>query len=199
MDALHRQNIISQSFFSEYEPECDRFGGSLAMEFVHSYFDGDTAQWWCLDRLKQQSQQSLSSTVLLTAILKNLFESTLLNSSEVLSTWQMLGENFGLTESLDWPLEGDMLSLQSLQQAVGDDLEMGQILHQYLNINAVFSQGLKDLHRQGRVEGNLVNILANVGQFTLHRHGFDWQSVGPSIGRAIAHLKLRSPNLNPPL
>jgi thiopeptide-type bacteriocin biosynthesis protein len=198
MDELHRQNIISQNFFSKYEPECDRFGGSPAMEWVHAYFDGDTAQWWCLDQLKQQSKPLISEVILLPAILQNLFESTLLEPKKVLMVWQNLGKLFEVESQQSEPsLNLTLIPIQELRQSVEINTEMGQVLNGYLRVNAEVSRQLKHLSRGGQIEGDLLNILANIGQFTLHRHGLDWQRASPLIEGVIDCLKLRSPFINP--
>ena len=73
------------------------------------------------------------------------------------------------------------MSLQTLRSSIGDETEVETILHQYLKANREMAQQLKRLGKEGKVNGTLPDLLANVGQFTLHRHGFNGQRVGQLI------------------
>src|SRR5262249_50210581 len=62
--ALQKEDIIAAAFFRPYRPETRRFGGRLAMDLVHSYFDADTSMLFELDRSYQQDIQSLRPEVI---------------------------------------------------------------------------------------------------------------------------------------
>ncbi|WP_404790464.1 thiopeptide-type bacteriocin biosynthesis protein [Altericista sp. CCNU0014] len=197
MDELVRQNTIRLSFFSEYEPEGDRFGGLASLARVHDYFDIDTAQWLRLDRRKQPSDPAIGDAALLSAILHDLFQSTLSDPDRVLNAWQTLGQLFGTAQPSMQSLVLPLVPLQVLQKSVGLDTALGQILDCYLSANAELSQQLKELYNTGQIHCDLPDLLANVGQFTLHRHGFDWQRAGPLIEGVVEALQSgRSPALD---
>jgi thiopeptide-type bacteriocin biosynthesis protein len=193
------QGIIHEHFLSEYEPEGDRFGGSQTLPLVHTYFDVDTTQWLCLDRLKQQSKPAIPEITLLAAVLQDLFESTQMTADAVLLTWHILRQRFDLPLRLSsLPSDLPFVSLQTLRSSVGHEAEVESILDAYLTANREMAQQLNRLWNEGKVDGTLPDLLANVGQFTLHRHGFSWQGADQVIGLVLGSLEAgQSPLYNP--
>ena len=91
MSALQQENYIHLFFFSEYQPETERFGGIEAMQWVHQYFDIDTSLWLILDYLYQHHLSVVPKDVLLPTLLHDLFTRAMSDQISVLTAWQSLG------------------------------------------------------------------------------------------------------------
>jgi thiopeptide-type bacteriocin biosynthesis protein len=177
---LQQEKTIGRAFFRRYRPESRRFGGRLAMEKVHAYFDGDTSMWLELDHCYQRGIQSLRPEVIVPAVLHDLFTRALIRDDAVLNVWRELA-------TLRPLLTGDTVPvLGTLSFAELSNLSADPILSGYRGANAELASGLGNLPMKGR---RLAQVLADVGLFTFHRHGFDGRRSATVIDAVLRSLQ----------
>ncbi|MGV0106693.1 thiopeptide-type bacteriocin biosynthesis protein [Nostoc sp. DSM 114160] len=183
MYALRRENLINLFFFSDYEPETDRFGGLEAMKLVHQHFDADTSLWLMLDHLDRHNLGVISKDLLVPTVLHDLFTRTLSDPVAILATWH------SLAALISTPPEGtiptvELLSLETLYES-----KEAEILQKYATANDILAEELLNLQHLGQLTQDLVDILAAVAMFNFHRHGFDSHRSGRLIEAIIRSLE----------
>jgi thiopeptide-type bacteriocin biosynthesis protein len=171
MDVLQREQFINLYFFSEYQPETERFGGIAAMSAVHQYFDLDTALWPILDRLDRQQLRQIPKESLLPNIIHDLSIRTMLDQVSILSVWRSLSLLLP-TPEIDTCPPVELLPLETLGHSRSLTKIEAHVLQQYAIANNLLAQELTHLHQQGLLTQHLADILATISMFNLHRHGF---------------------------
>lgn len=190
MSTLQQENTIHLFFFSEYQPETERFGGTTAMQSVHQYFDTDTSLWLFLDYLYQHDLSVVPKDVLLPTLLHDLFTRTLSSQQSTLAAWQSLAALIP-TPNATQISTIELLSIEKLCQAYSVSGQEADILQGYTIANHILAQELVNLQQRGELTQNLADILASVAMFSFHRHGFDWLRSGKLIPGIIHTLEQR--------
>ncbi|MEA5568496.1 thiopeptide-type bacteriocin biosynthesis protein [Anabaena sp. UHCC 0399] len=190
MSLLQQENYINVFFFSEYQPETERFGGIEAMQWVHQHFDIDTSLWLILDYLHQNHLSVVPKDVLLPTLLHDLFKRVMPNQISVLAAWR------SLAALIPTPPETtistvEVLSIEALYQSHSVAKKEADVLERYTIANGILAQKLVNLQDMGQLTQPLTDILAAVAMFTFHRHGFDWQRSGRLIPAIIWTLEDR--------
>ncbi|MEH1933594.1 MAG: thiopeptide-type bacteriocin biosynthesis protein [Nostoc sp.] len=183
MYALRRENLINLFFFSDYEPETERFGGLQAMKSVHQHFDADTSIWLMLDHLEQHNLDVVSKDLLLPTVLHDLFTRTLSDRVSILATWHSLAALIPTPPEATIPTV-ELLSLETLDESLEAD-----VLQKYATANDMLAKELVNLQHLGQLTQDLVDILAAVAMFNFHRHGFDSHRSGRLIEAIIRTLE----------
>ncbi|MFN6527027.1 thiopeptide-type bacteriocin biosynthesis protein [Nostoc sp. ChiSLP03a] len=183
MYALRRENLINLFFFSDYEPETDRFGGLEAMKLVHQHFDADTSLWLMLDYLDRHNLGVISKDLLVPTVLHDLFTRTLSDPVAILATWH------SLSALISTPPEGTIPTIELLSLETLYDLKEAEILQKYATANDILAKELLNLQHLGQLTQDLVDILAAVAMFNFHRHGFDSHRSGRLIEGIIRTLE----------
>ncbi|MBD2410154.1 hypothetical protein FACHB389_26265 [Nostoc calcicola FACHB-389] len=183
MYALQRENLINLFFFSDYEPETDRFGGLEAMKLVHQHFDADTSLWLMLDYLDRHNLGVVSKDLLVPTVLHDLFTRTLSDAVAILATWHSLAALISTPPEATIPTF-ELLSLETLY-----DYPEAEILQKYATANDILAKELVNLQHLGQLTQDLVDILAAVAMFNFHRHGFDSHRSGRLIEAIIRTLE----------
>jgi hypothetical protein len=183
-ETLQRDHVIRDFFLSRYEPETRRFGGKKSMDLVHAYFDVDTAMWVELDQSYQHGIDILRPERIVPAVLHDLFGRTMRGQGEAGVVWEQLRDLRPLPPGASvahcgWP------SLERLRGAAQIDASSLRLLGHYIDANAALSNGLTATSMQ---RGRLVQVLAEVGVFTFHRHGFDGNRSAALIEASIRSL-----------
>ena len=181
MDELQKQRAISEFFFSNYEPELDKFGGSKAMEAVHYYFTLDTLTWISLERLDKQGCRQITPANLLLMVFHDLFQRTLRDDVLVFCTWERLGSLINLPSELVIP-EIEVLPLRELcdrplenwanTYRFSSTAKERELLLGYLQANKNLARDLTALWKTKQLTADVIDILANIALFNFHRHGF---------------------------
>lgn len=180
MDSLQQEKFINLFFFSEYQPETERFGGLKAMQLVHQYFDTDTSIWLILDYLYRHNLSVISKDLFLLTVLNDLFTRAMPDRVSVLTVWQKLGALLPASSETTIPTV-ELLSIEALcksRSLVGQEVDL---LQQYTTANDTLVRELLNLQHTGQLDQDLADVLAAVAMFNFHRHGFDWLRSGKLI------------------
>jgi thiopeptide-type bacteriocin biosynthesis protein len=191
MYTLERENFINQFFFSDYEPESDRFGGLEAMKCVHQHFDADTSIWLILDHLDRHKLSTIPKDLLLPTVLHDLFSRALSSKISILAAWHSLRALIPTLPEATIPTI-ELLSLETLsesQTVVGQEAD---VLQKYATANDILAKELVNLQHRGQLTEDLADILAAVAMFNFHRHGFDWHRSGKLIEAIIRILEQKN-------
>ncbi|MEH2214451.1 thiopeptide-type bacteriocin biosynthesis protein [Nostoc sp.] len=183
MYVLEHENLINLFFFSEYEPETDRFGGLQAMKLVHQHFDADTSLWLMLDYLDRHNLGVISKDLLVPTVLHDLFTRTLSDPVAILATWHSLAALISPLPEATIPTV-ELLSLETLYES-----PEAEILQKYATANDILAKELVNLQHLGQLTQDLADILAAVAMFNFHRHGFDSHRSGRLIAAIIRTLE----------
>ncbi|MEH2158476.1 thiopeptide-type bacteriocin biosynthesis protein [Nostoc sp.] len=183
MYALQRENLINLFFFSDYEPETERFGGLQAMKLVHQHFDADTSLWLMLDYFDRHNLGVISKDLLVPTVLHDLFTRTLSDPVAILATWHSLAALISTPPEATIPTV-ELLSLETLYES-----PEAEILQKYATANDILAKELVNLQHLGQLTQDLVDILAAVAMFNFHRHGFDSHRSGRLIEAIIRTLE----------
>ncbi|MEH2137576.1 thiopeptide-type bacteriocin biosynthesis protein [Nostoc sp.] len=188
MYILERENFINLFFFSDYQPESDRFGGLEAMKFVHQHFDADTSVWLILDHLDRQKLSVIPKDLLLPTVLHDLFSRALSDRVSILATWQSLRALIPTSPEATIPTV-ELLSLKTLSESRTLARQEADVLQKYAIANDMLAKELVNLQHLGQLTQDLADILAAVAMFNFHRHGFDWHRSGKLIEAIIRILE----------
>ncbi|HIK04130.1 MAG TPA: hypothetical protein IGS40_05360 [Trichormus sp. M33_DOE_039] len=188
MYTLQQENSIHLFFFSEYQPETDRFGGTAAMQLVHQHFDTDTSLWLFLDYLYQHHLSVVPKDILLSTLLHDLFTRVMPNQRSTLAAWQSLAALIPIPGETTIP-RIKLLSMENLSQFYSVSGQEADILQGYTIANHILAQELVNLQHLGELTQDLADILAAIAMFTFHRHGFDSQRSGRLIPAIIDFLE----------
>ncbi|MEH2124090.1 thiopeptide-type bacteriocin biosynthesis protein [Nostoc sp.] len=183
MYALRRENLINLFFFSDYEPETDRFGGLEAMKLVHQHFDADTSLWLMLDYLDRHNLGVVSKDLLVATVLHDLFTRTLSDRASILATWH------SLAALISTPPEATIPTVELLSLETSYESPEAEILQKYATANDILAKELLNLQHLGQLTQDLVDILAAIAMFNFHRHGFDSHRSGRLIEAIIRTLE----------
>lgn len=187
MCALQREAFIEQFFFSNYQPETNRFGGAEAMKCVHEYFDADTSIWLGLDHLCQRGLRIASPEMLLPTVLHDLFIRGLSDDASVLRAWCTLGALIPSPPEAVIP-EVKPLSIERLCSILKVETEESCLLWRYTQINDALAKELISLRSSSQLTCQLVDVLVAVAMFSFHRHGFEGRRSGVLIKAMIRAL-----------
>ncbi|OYE04005.1 thiopeptide-type bacteriocin biosynthesis protein [Nostoc sp. 'Peltigera membranacea cyanobiont' 232] len=188
MYILERENFINLFFFSDYEPESDRFGGLEAMKFVHQHFDADTSIWLILDYLDRHKLSVIPKDLLLSTVLHDLFSCALSDRVSILAAWQSLRALIPTPPEATIPTV-ELLSLKTLSESRTLAGQEADVLQKYATANDMLAKELVNLQHLGQLTQDLADILAAVAMFNFHRHGFDWHRSGKLIEAIIRILE----------
>ncbi|AUT00063.1 hypothetical protein CLI64_06540 [Nostoc sp. CENA543] len=191
MYSLQQENHIHLFFFSEYQPETERFGGTKAMQWVHQHFDIDTSQWLILDYLHQHHRCVVPKDVLLPSLLHDLFTRAMSDQVSVLAAWHSLGDLIPPDPEATMTTV-ELLSLENLYQIYSVTEQEKDVLKVYTKYNRILAQKLVYLRDIGQLSQDLPDVLASIAMFTFHRHGFDGRQSGkliPAIIHTLQDLK----------
>ncbi|MCF4968879.1 thiopeptide-type bacteriocin biosynthesis protein [Nostoc sp. CMAA1605] len=190
MYSLQQENYIHLFFFSEYQPETERFGGTKAMQWVHQHFDIDTSQWLILDYLHQHHRSVVPTDVLLPSLLHDLFTRGISDQASVLTAWHSLGALIPPDPEATIP-KVELFLVDNLYQMYTVTEQEKDVLKVYTECNSILAQKLVNFRDIGQLCQDLPDILAAVAMFTFHRHGFDGQRSGKLIKAIIRTLEGR--------
>ncbi|AVH67315.1 hypothetical protein CDG77_17635 [Nostoc sp. 'Peltigera membranacea cyanobiont' 213] len=188
MYTLERENFINQFFFSDYQPESDRFGGLEAMKYVHQHFDADTSIWLILDHLDRHKLSAIPKDLLLPTVLHDLFSRALSDRVSILAAWHSLRALIPTPPEATIPTV-ELLSLKTLSESRTLARQEADVLQKYATANDMLAKELVNLQHLGQLTQDLADILAAVAMFNFHRHGFDWHRSGKLIEAIIRILE----------
>jgi thiopeptide-type bacteriocin biosynthesis protein len=187
MSFLQEQGWIKEFFFSNYQAEITRFGGSEAMNYVHNYFDEDTAIWLVRDRLSQQ-QSVITPEILLPIVFHDLFRRALIEDIAILRCWCILGSLTPFSPEAVI-LDIALFSIDALCRERNVDIEEARLLSRYAAANEKLARALTELDRIHQPTYDLCSVLATVALFNFNRHGFDGQRSSVLVEAMIRTLK----------
>ncbi len=190
MKLLLVRGIISEFFFSEYQPETIRFGGIEAMNIIHDYFDLDTHNWLALDRLAQKNQRMIDPDLLLPSLFQDLFDRVLGDKISVLKTWYHLAALTPLPPSAETLRSIDLPPFDQLSLTAGVTNCEYSILQTYILAHQKLATALSELWQADLLLTDLYEILATIALFSFNRHGFPGERSAPIVTAVIANLDL---------
>ncbi len=196
MLALQRQGSINQFFFSNYQPENNRFGGLEAMKHIHQYFDADTCIWLEIDRLCQQEQRVTPAEIFLPIVFHDLFNRVLRNDVSVLQTWYKLGALIPALPKAAIPFIHEPFSIEILCSRLAVEAKEADILYRYTKANNTLAEALVYLYRTNQLTCDLLDILVAVAMFNFNRYGFSGEHSGVLIKATIQTLEQRMSGIN---
>jgi thiopeptide-type bacteriocin biosynthesis protein len=167
---LLSSGVVVSAVRSVYEPEARVFGGSEAMDVVHSYFHEDTMEWVAWDQLQSQDRR-IPTEQLCTAVMNNLFGQILEGHAEIWDAWQSLAELTRGAKRLGDVLVAGGESLQDLSRVAG--LQERRVLKNFAKANRMFAESARKVWESGRLELGLRNLLVRVAMFHCNRFGLD--------------------------
>jgi thiopeptide-type bacteriocin biosynthesis protein len=155
---------IDAAFPSVYEPEYRLFGGALAMDAVHRYFEQDSlmAMRWLEG---SRSVDGVGSAALCLGVVDDLFARALQGGSEIWDAWNIVHE----LSSTRSPGPGD----ESAAFAVRLSKHETSMLRSYRRANAGLADALVSLWHQGSLGVGLRMLVAYVAMFHFNRYGLD--------------------------
>jgi hypothetical protein len=109
--------------------------------------------------------------ILLSTILNDLFQCTLLDQVSVIAVWQNLASLISLTPTTTIP-SFKILSITDMCESGAINPAEIEILQQYAIANQIMAQELVNLQNIGQLTQPLTDILAALAMFNFHRHGF---------------------------
>ncbi|AFZ26492.1 thiopeptide-type bacteriocin biosynthesis domain protein [Cylindrospermum stagnale PCC 7417] len=187
MYTLERENFINLFFFSDYQPETERFGGLAAMKWVHQHFDVDTSMWLILDYLYRDNLSVIPKDLLLTTLSNDLFTRGLLDKVSMQAAWRSLGALIPAPPGTTIPAV-ELFSIETLCKSRCVKGQEADVLQLYATANDVLAKELVNLQDIGQLTQNLADIFATVAMFNFHRHGFDWRHSGRLIEAILRTL-----------
>lgn len=187
MSALERENFINLFFFSDYQPETERFGGLAAMKWVHQHFDVDTSMWLILDSLYRDNLNVVPKDLLLPTLLHDLFSRALLDKVSMQAAWRSLGALIPAPPGSTIPTV-ELFSIETLCKSRCVTGQEADVLQLYATANDILAKELVNLQDIGQLTQNLADIFATVAMFNFHRHGFDWRHSGRLIEAILRTL-----------
>jgi thiopeptide-type bacteriocin biosynthesis protein len=190
MEMLLVRGIISEFFFSDYQPEMIRFGGIEAMKIVHDYFDLDTHNWIALDRLTCQNQRKIDPDLLLPSLFQDLFDRVLGSEISVLKTWHHLAALTPLSESVENLHLIDLISFDRLFLIPEITTTETSILHTYISAHEKLATELSTLWQADLLLADLYEILATIALFSFNRHGFPGHLSAPLVAAVLANSSI---------
>lgn len=187
MEMLLVKGIISEFFFSDYQPETMRFGGIEAMKIVHDYFDLDTHNWLALDRLTRQNQRKIDPDLLLPSSFQDLFDRVLGSEISILKTWHHLAALTPLSESVENMPSIDLIPFDRLFLVPEITTTETSILQTYISAHQKLATELSALWQADLLLTDLYEILATIALFSFNRHGFPGALSAPIVATVIAN------------
>lgn len=181
MERLQGQGWIREFFFSSYQPELDRFGGSVAMECMHQYFDRDTALWLIHDQLCQQ-HSSLSPETFLPIVFHDLFSQALIEPHLVLRTWLALRTFIPVSPTAIVP-QIQISPLSDLCERTAT-IEETHLLRGFAAANQQFAESFR-LIDANQLTCDRCSILATIALFNFNRHGFSGERSDPLVSAVL--------------
>lgn len=186
MELLQAQGWIREFFFSEYEPEIDRFGGTITMQYVHHYFDQDTSLWLTYDRLSQQ-RSALSPETFLPLVFHDLFSRTLIEPHLVFKAWLTLRAWIPTSSAAAIP-QIQLVPIATFCQGSTITPEESHLLHGFAAANQQFAEWMSLDANQFTCD--LCSILATIALFNFNRYGFSGERSDPLVA-AVLHALSR--------
>lgn len=182
---LQVQGWIREFFFSDYQPELDRFGGSAAMQCVHHYFNQDTSLWLIYDQLCQQCSTLLPETFL-PLVFHDLFNNTLIEPHLVFKAWRILGAFIPISPSTVIP-QIQLLSIAAFCKRSTLTIAETDLMYGFAEANQRFAESI------GFIDANeltcdFCSVLAAIAMFNFNRYGFGGDRSGPLVAAAIQAL-----------
>lgn len=190
MSELQQANFVREYYYSGYEAEAERFGGPDGMSSVHEHFDADTAAWLRLDRLERKGRRSVSPDDLMPALVQDLFLSACIHDAALVATsWQRLWDLIATPASPPLPeVSRELLKgLSRLGAAHADERECLELCS---SANGSLARNLNELASNGKLDGELTDVLATVALFTFHRHGFAGHRSSPLVAATMNALQI---------
>jgi thiopeptide-type bacteriocin biosynthesis protein len=169
LSKLKDDGILRYFFPSIYEPEAYQFGGIEAVDLVHAYFDADSMAWISIEVLAELGRRTISTDILVLAVMNDLFFRTLECPSEVWDVWCNLASL--IPTSQERPSEIDVFLIESLLPHAS--LEEISILQDYAEANQKLSAGLLQVQRNGKLHYGLRAIFPFIAMFHFNRHGLN--------------------------
>lgn len=188
---LRHAGHVDTFFYSNYEPETERFGGPDGMRSVHRYFDADTRMWLCLDKLEQHSRRRLTPETLLPALVQDLFLRAADGRRDVVAAcWQRLLSQIATPAAS--PLPAPARKVVDGLSGIVDDCEEKECVALGTRANDALARELAELVREGRLAAGLADVLASVSLFSFHRHGFAGERSAPLVAAVLESLEDRT-------
>lgn len=184
MERLQEQGWIREFFFSHYQPELDRFGGSVAMDCVHHYFDQDTSLWLIYDQLCQK-RLILPPEALLPLVFYDLFSRTLIEPHLVFKTWLALRTFIPFSPRAIVP-QIQILSLSEFWERT-TIIEEAHLLRGFAAANQKFADSFS-LIDADQLTCDICSVLATIALFNFNRHGFSGERSDPLVTATLQCL-----------
>lgn len=177
LDGLRQARMVGHSFASCYEPETFMFGGSAAVQSIHSLFHADSVGWWRGEHLRLAGRARLNPVLLSVAMLNHLFFATLGDTCDVKKAWCNLAwlhlphtQRARTGPDLASIAPESTVRLATLTPHLGDAERA--LVESYERANDAFASELESIAQAGLLLRPKTHILPFIALFHFNRYDF---------------------------